>query len=169
MFHSRVTRRHFLATTGAVGGLSVAAGGAATLLGAQQQAKAAGSLALTGSWEQMVTFQGSAPFLDLVTFNADGTLTETDQPDFAPPSLASPGHGVWVISGANTFRFKFIKLLLGSQAPPSGRAVVHGTLTLSANANTFTASGTDEIFDGQGHLVTAIPFTSHGKRITVEP
>ena len=125
MSHSRVTRRHFLATTGALGGLTVAAGDTATLVGVQQQVKAAGSLALTGSWEQTITFQGSTPFLGLVTFNADGTLTETDQPDFAPQSLASPGHGVWVISGASTVRFKVIKLLFGSQGTPTGRRAWH--------------------------------------------
>ena len=169
MSRTRINRRHFLAKTGVVGGIAVAAGSAATLVGTHQQAEAAGSLALTGSWEQTVTLQGEAPFLNLVTFNADGTLTETDQPDFVPQALDSPGHGAWITSGPNTFRLKFIKLLFGPHAQPSGTAVIRGTLTLSTNSNTFTASGTNDIFDLHGHLQASAPYTSSGKRITVEP
>jgi hypothetical protein len=123
--------------------------------------------ALTGTWLQTINLQGEPPFQGLVTFNSDGTLTDTDQADVMPPDLASPGHGVWVSTTTNTVRFKSVKFLFLASTPgvPAGMSVSNGTLTMQ-DSNNFQSSGVVVFFSSEGQPVTA-PFTSVGKRITV--
>jgi hypothetical protein len=125
--------------------------------------------ALSGTWIQTIHLQGEAPFQGLVTFNADGTLTDTDQVDVAPPDLASPGHGVWVSSATNTVRFKLVKFLSLASTPgvPDGMTVSNGTLTMQ-DSNDFQSSGVAIFFSAEGQPALTVPFTSVGKRITVD-
>jgi len=181
MPESHVTRRRLLTRAGAAGSLAVVGAGAAgslAVVGAaaatlarrdEAHASDASALALTGTWIGTVTFAGAAPFITLSTFNADGTLTETDQSERQLPLLGSPSHGVWVLRASNTYRIKFIKLLFAPDGTPAGEAVVHGTLTLSADANSFSLSGVNDSFDAQGHPVGRTPFTAQGRRVMIEP
>jgi len=121
----------------------------------------------SGTWIQTITLKGEAPFQGLVSFNADGTLTDTDQADAAPPDIASPGHGVWLYSGPNTVRIKLEKFLFlaGGSGTPDGTNLSIGTVTME-DSNNFQGNGVVEVFSNTGQEVLTIPFTSVGKRMT---
>lgn len=122
----------------------------------------------TGTWIQTIALQGQQPFKGLVTFNADGTVTDTTQSDTVPPDTASPGHGVWQPSAPNAFRIKVDKFLFlfGSPGTPDGMNVSTGTVRLQ-DENNFKASGLVEVYSTSGQEVLTIPFTSEGQRVTV--
>jgi hypothetical protein len=69
------------------------------------------ALTLVGTWTVQVTRQdcqthvpAGPPFLSLLTFNRDGTVTETtSNPQFGL-TLRGPGHGVWKRVGGAAFR-----------------------------------------------------------------
>jgi hypothetical protein len=143
----------------------IAGGLTLSLLHGQQPSVA---LNPSGTWIQTITLQGEAPFQGLVTFNADGTITDTDQADAAPPDIASPGHGVWLYSGPNTVRIKLEKFLFlaGGSGTPDGTNLSVGTVTLE-DSNDFKGAGVVEVFANTGQQVLTIPFNSVGKRMTL--
>jgi hypothetical protein len=122
----------------------------------------------SGTWIQTITLKGEAPFQGLVTFNADGTVTDTDQADAAPPDIASPGHGVWLYGGQNTVHIRLEKFLFlaGGSGTPDGTNLSIGTVTIKDSDN-FQANGVVEVFSNTGQQVLTIPFTSVGKRMTL--
>jgi hypothetical protein len=122
------------------------------------------ALFVIGTWWQTVKIQGEPSFIALVTFNADGTLTDTDQAD--PAQHLAPGHGVWELGGGNTILFKLVKLRFDAQGSPNGYAEAVGTLTLQ-DKNDYKSSGSDNSYDNSGTLLGSAPFTTEGKRVTV--
>lgn len=74
---------------------------------------------IIGTWQVEVTVRADAPdcttappvpfgvnpFPSLNTFHAGGTMSETGSR--SPPSMRSPGHGVWQPSGRNTYDARY--------------------------------------------------------------
>jgi hypothetical protein len=123
---------------------------------------------VTGTWMQTITLEGQPSFQGLVTFNVDGTVTDTTQSDVMPPDLASPGHGVWMNLNPGTVRFRTVKLLslAGTAGVPAGTAVTTGTLTLH-DSNDFQTTGVTVFYSTSGQPTLTVPFTTVGKRVTL--
>ena len=102
---------------------------------------------LTGTWTFQVTPQPHPdveiippPFTALVSFEAAGTISETDTgfhptsavplfPELGPLS-ASDGLGTWVPDGDNRYHGQFIKNLFGRQGQHLGYVIVRIAITL---------------------------------------
>src|SRR6187401_2030594 len=59
------------------------------------------------------------PFTILITFNSDGTLTETQNDMNLPPFLLTAGHGVWTTLGNDAAVLRIVQLA----SDPSGNPV----------------------------------------------
>ena len=133
----------------------------AAQLGAQGEHKS-----LAGTWVRSVTFDEGIPFDAVVTFNADGNLTETDQPDAI--SHASPGHGVWQRAVDGIYKFKLVKFVFGPTGVPIGTSVGRGTLRLDSERDSYESAGTNQILDLNGNVLDTQNFKTSGKRLQLE-
>jgi hypothetical protein len=138
------------------------------MLSALQGQQSGAIVTITGTWMQTITLEGQPPFQGLVTFNVDGTLTDTTQSDVMPPDLASPGHGVWMNLSRGTVQFKSVKFLslAATAGVPAGTAVTTGTLTVH-DANGFQTTGVVVFYSTSGEPTQTVPFTTVGKRVTL--
>ena len=94
-----------------------------------------GSGRLVGTWEISVTPLNGAPHnLSLITFNADGTMTEVSLQDLHPP-VSSAGHGVWAHIEANKYAFSFKFFIVDPVGHLVCTARVRSTVTLDKDGD----------------------------------
>jgi hypothetical protein len=128
-----------------------------------------------GSWLATITFTTFSPapapfplplsFQALVTYAAGGGLVETSQLDQASPIPASPGHGAWVCTAERTYRNTFQAFNFDATGKPTGMRTIAETLTLSADGDTYSGSGTFQNTDLTGKVLNSGTFTSTATRI----
>ncbi|MDP8943863.1 MAG: hypothetical protein M3N16_07075 [Actinomycetota bacterium] len=132
--YAPTTRKQLLAA----GGAALAGAAASAGLGADR-ADAAGrgrgrGRGIVGSWSLTVTATdpaGLEPFRGLITFHADGTVTEARRL-YVPetpfgPLLETPGHGGWRSGSKNRFHVAFAFLIQGAPDNPGLRGRFLGT------------------------------------------
>jgi hypothetical protein len=129
---------------------------------------------LVGTWQVTVTSgDGSAPFQSLVTY---GVLTGVD--GSIPPSIVTPGHGAWVRTGAQKFRFTVREFIFdpdGSILGTPGRYTANITEDLKFERGGQDHKGewiykgvwTGVILDPAGNVLFPINGTSQAERIVV--
>lgn len=116
---------------------------------------------IVGSWFVQVTLRncqsGAAlgpAFNSMVTFNADGTLTEAAASTSFAPGQRTPAHGTWTRSGPRTYQQNMLALIVfdtpaGYPVPPggflAGGQTVSHTVTL-VDANHLTSTGTNAFY-----------------------
>ncbi len=131
------------------------------------QAQFIPAASVTGTWVQVVTLQGQAPFNSVITFSADGTVTDTTQADVLGPDNASPGHGIWQNISATKVQFKLIKFLsVASTGAPDGAQVFDGIITLK-DANDYSGTGAVVVVSASGQSGPKVTFTWVGKRMVL--
>ncbi len=152
-------------------GLLASALAVSLFLGSPARSHAASNNSPEGSWLLNVTITSDHPpfkFQALMTYDAGGGLVVTDQTDFNPQGLTSPGHGAWVSTGEDHFATTWIAFFFDAQGNPAGMVKVREVDTLSADGNTFSGSATFNAFDANGKPVLSGTTIEHGKRIKVE-
>ena len=112
---------------------------------------------IEGAWRTTITIrncQTGAPittFQGLQTFNEGGTVAETATG--VPPSMRTPGHGVWSREqGWQEYSFAFMYDLFNADGSLAGSRTVRGAVTLGASGNEFTVVASSETFDANGQL-----------------
>jgi hypothetical protein len=124
-----------------------------------------------GSWLVSVTAtagQQMVSFQLLETYDAGGGLVETDQTDFNPQFLISPGHGAWASTGEDHFTSTWLGFLFDAKGNPRGTEKIREVDTLSEGGDTYSGSGKFEVVDVNGNVIEAGTFTAHATRIHVE-
>ncbi|HKC74693.1 MAG TPA: hypothetical protein VKF37_10885 [Chloroflexota bacterium] len=131
-----------------------------------------------GSWLATVSITTFSPapapfplpltFQALFTYAAGGGLVETSQIDQASPTRASPGHGAWVRTAEHTFRYTFQAFNFDATGKPTGMGTIAETVTLNADGNSYSGSGTFQDVDLTGKVLDSGTFTSAATRIRVE-
>ena len=133
---------------------------------------------IIGAWRVTATvtsLQGVPPFPVLMTFHADGTMSQS-RLYFLPlfGVLTTSFHGVWHRVGSD---IATTSLSLAQGAPGNGalNGAFFGTETvnfqpvLSADGNAFTAQWTSTVVDPSGNLILQSSGALSGVRIEVEP
>lgn len=140
-------------------------------LGSPGRSHAASNNSPEGSWIVNVTLTSSNPpfkFQALQTYDAGGGLVVTDQTDFNPRGLSSPGHGTWVSTGEGHFATTWLSFFFDAKGNPSGMAKVREVDTVSADGNSFSGSATVTAYNANGKPVFSGTSIEHGKRIMVD-
>lgn len=113
--------------------------------------------ALEGSWDLQVTLrncQNGTPirtFPGMNTFMRGGTMQETGAG--TPPSLRTPGHGVWSHLGGRRFSTVLQFFRFNADGTYAGTQKARKQIELSRFASTYTSTATVEIFDANGNLI----------------
>jgi len=106
--------------------------------------------AIIGTWQVEVTVRfnepdcttaapvpfGPNPFPSLNTFHLGGTLSETGSR--SPPSMRSPGHGVWERTGHRTYDARYTFQGFDENGFLATNMDIRSALKLSADGETFT-------------------------------
>ena len=105
----------------------------------------------------------------LMTFANGGTMSETAAPPAAPLPLPvaivrSAGHGVWQRLNWENYTAAFIIQRLNPDGTFAGWIRSRGTFQLSESGNEITSTGSTEVLDPSGTVVTTGCFTSNGTR-----
>jgi hypothetical protein len=125
-----------------------------------------GARGLEGAWTVTVTVRncqtGAAirTFPRMNTFMQGGTMQE-----FAAavaPSLRGPGQGVWSFLYDGSFTYALHFLRFNADGTFAGSVVEHRSVQVSGD--TYNATGTGEIYDANGNVVTATCATEAGSR-----
>ena len=133
---------------------------AATQLSASAQGEpgkhSSGNGKIIGVWNVRVTRRdcqtGDAlgvnpPVMNM--FNRGGTLLETSA---GSPTRRGPGLGTWQYVGEQSYSAVFRFFRFNADGSFAGTRRVARTIELSRDANEFTATATDELFDASGNL-----------------
>ena len=120
--------------------------------GAQTEAWERESGRLEGSWTVKVTQHNCAtgdpagePFLSLLTFSRGGTLVETTSNPMFFPAVRGAGHGVWSVTGRQTYRAvstAFITL----NGELSKTQTITQKIVMGTDPNTFETSSASVVF-----------------------
>jgi hypothetical protein len=134
---------------------------------------------IIGSWSvtaSVSTLQGVPPFPVLMTFHADGTMSQSRLyylPAFGV--LSTSFHGAWNRVKGNQIATTSLSLAQGAPGNAALNGAFFGTETvnfrpvLSADGNSFTAQWTSTVVDPSGHQIMQNGGTLSGVRIQVEP
>ena len=134
---------------------------------------------IIGAWRvtaTVTTLQGVPPFPVLMTFCADGTMSQS-RLYFLPAFgvLTTSFHGVWNRVNGNQIATTSLSLAQGAPGNAALNGAFFGTETvnfhpvLSADGNSFTAQWTDTVVDPNGNQLMQNGGTLSGVRIQVEP
>ncbi len=144
-------------------GLLILITGAQVFVSAQEGEKQGRSI--VGTWQTSVTPRNCqtgnpvAPaFPGILTFNKGGTLTGTS-------TAVSSVYGVWERErGWQNYSFAFISLRYSPDGTFIGTQKVRQTVTLGADGNSFTSTGSAEILNANGNIIGTGCSTSTGTR-----
>lgn len=109
---------------------------------------------ITGTWQTLVTPRNcqngdpvAPPFPGILTFNKGGTLSGTS-------ATVPSAFGIWDRQhGTSNFAFAFISLRFSPTGVFLGTQTVRQTITLNAEGNGFTSTGTVQVLDQNGVVV----------------
>lgn len=132
-----------------------------------------------GSWQVTATvtsLQGIPPFPVLMTFHADGTMSQSRLyylPAFGVMSTSF--HGAWKRVNGNQIATTSFSLAQGAPGNAALNGAFFGTEkvnfqpALSSDGNSFTAQWASTVFDPNGNPIMQNTGTLSGVRIQVEP
>jgi hypothetical protein len=127
---------------------------------------------LYGVWAQVITPRDCAtneplpvpPFRVLLTFDRDGTVTESVGALSFAPGQRSIGHGKWAHDGGLTFSERTVAMILfNGGIYQAGWQVTTRTITMT-DADHYMGSGAAQFYDVNGQLYRTACATSAGER-----
>ena len=125
---------------------------------------------IEGAWRTTVTIRNcetGAPittFQGLQTFNEGGTLAETATGN--PPSLRTPGHGVWSREhGRRHYSFVFMFDRFNADGTHAGSTKVRGDVILEPGGDEMTVVASTELFNPAGQLIATGCSTATATRL----
>jgi len=152
-------------------GLLASALAVSLFFGSPDRSHAASNNSPEGSWLLNVTLTSSHPpvkFQALQTYDSGGGLVVTDQTDFNPNGLRSPGHGAWLSTGEGHFATTWLAFFFDAKGNPAGMVKVREVDTLSVDGNSFSGTATVTAYNANGKPVFSGTSKEQGKRILVE-
>jgi len=128
---------------------------------------------LVGSWNFNVTVTGgcttNCKYVGMIAFNQGGTVVEQRGTVVEYNGLGyveRTALGTWRSTGASVYRFRMKNFVFDSTGKLSAFIVGISDVTLSATLNSFSGSGTAQIFKASGTLIGATAFTITGTRFS---
>ena len=111
-------------------------------------AHAKSSLNPIGPWNLIVTFPDGSQSPSSLRFRSDGTMV-----NYTP----GPGTGTWSMTSSNQFQYQFEEQIDNNLGVQTGYVDVQQQATLSANGNTYTASGQGTVHAMDGTVLAVNP------------
>jgi hypothetical protein len=110
-----------------------------------------------------------APFSAVETFHTDGTFIENSFADYIAPQ-ATPGQGLWALTGNGEFALTFYGVLIGSVTDPQfqGTYKVRSKLTTNEAGDQFSGPFKIDIFDPSGNFLASLDGTVQARRAVLE-
>jgi hypothetical protein len=114
---------------------------------------------LEGTWRVQVSIRDCASgaelrnFPAMLTFAQGGTLTETTTG--FPPTVRSPGHGVWYFLGDHNYRGISEAFLFSPTGVWIGTQRLTQSIEIAPSGDELNSTATNEIFDTFGNLTTS--------------
>ena len=140
----------------------------ASLGSAVAQGENGGGGRLEGTWDTVVTLSNCETGASLATFNSIGTFmrggTSIGSTAGIPQGLRTPEHGVWRRVKGNTYEFRFKSFSFDPNVNPGGWSIVKHQVELGADADTYTSSGTGQIFAANGTQIRQVCSSAVGTR-----
>jgi hypothetical protein len=125
---------------------------------------------LVGSWNFKVTVTGdctTCKYIGMIAFNQGGTVVEQRGTAVEYNGLGyveRTALGTWRSTGTSVYRFRMKNFVFDSTGKLSAFIVGTSDVTLSATLNSFSGSGTAQIFKASGTLIGTTAFTISGTR-----
>ena len=119
------------------------------------QAHAKSSLSPVGRWNLTVTFPDGSQSPSSLRFTPGGTVI-----NYTP----GPGTGTWSMTSSNQFQYQFEEQIDNNLGIQTGYVDVQQQATLSANGNTYTASGLGTVHAMDGTLLAINQTTTQATR-----
>lgn len=130
---------------------------------------------LVGSWVETVTFPpevGRPQLKSLATFNADGTMTCSDQgavtTEGEMPGVFTACHGVWRHLHGRTFAYTSMELISDLAGNLVGHLKVRGVYRVSDSGAEYDGVSHAEVILADGTVVFASDVANAGERILLE-
>jgi hypothetical protein len=120
-------------------------------------ARQANARKLEGVWDVQVTRLNCqtgaaiATFPTMLTYARGGTLSDWGTGN--PPSLRSPGHGVWSYESGRNYTSAFQFYRYNPDGTLAGRQIVRNQIVLSRFGSSFTVTTTAQILDLNGNVI----------------
>ena len=117
---------------------------------------------LVGSWDVVVTPRDCATgnpvpfpptFYGMQTYNQGGTMVESDAGIPGAPITRVGGQGVWAHLRGREYSVAFRVVKFNPDGSPAGKDVIRDVISLGWGGDTYTSTGTVQIFDPAGNLV----------------
>jgi hypothetical protein len=100
----------------------------------------------------------------IATYMAEGTLI--DSTSGIAQALKTPGHGIWAHAGGNSFVLKFKSFSFDPAGNFTGWTIIQHTALLDRSTNTYSSSGTAEIYGPTGTLLATGCSTTTAAKLT---
>lgn len=137
-----------------------------------QSTESASPGSLEGAWWVSVTLYNCAtgvkrpPFSSMLLFSRGGTVTETTSNPAFLAGQRSVGFGTWAQSGNGTYTASDLAYILFTGGPfTAGTQKLTHSITLDADADSFTDQATVQFFDATGAPLNAGCATATGTRL----
>ena len=108
-----------------------------------------------GAWNLIVTFPDGSQSPSSLKFYKDGTMI-----NYTP----GPGTGTWTMTSSNQFQYQFEEQIDNTLGIQTAYVDVQQLATLSANGNTYTASGQGTVHAMDGTLLAINQTTTQATR-----
>lgn len=137
---------------------------------AERQALAASpdakvSVSIVGLWNLTFLYQGQVVDVAFDAWHQDGTEVLND---YTNPIEGNVCLGVWQQTGPRSYTLKHPSWYFDTNGNLLGTVVIHETITLSPDGNSFTGSYTDDVYDVSGNLLEALSGQLEASRIKAE-
>jgi hypothetical protein len=110
------------------------------------------SVSIVGLWNLSFVSGGEVVDVAFDAWHSDGTEILNDYTD---PIEGNVCLGVWEQTGPRTYKLKHPSWYFDNNGTLLGTVVIHETVNLSADGNSFTGSYTDDVYDVSGNLLEA--------------
>ena len=122
------------------------------------------SHSFVGLWDAKVISSGQVIDEGFDAFHSDGTEILVDQSN---PITDNVCLGVWQQTGPSTIKLKHPSWYFDTNGNLLGVVVIHETLTLDPDCDSYHGTSTEDVFDTQGNKLAAYTAQITAKRITV--
>lgn len=131
---------------------------------------------LTGTWRITVTTYNCSTnvpnpaFQAYITFNIDGTMTETTSAPLFQPGQRTSGHGFWQRTGRNFYRAVSEAFVLFDSIPPVGPPMKRGHQRIDQgiefqDRNHWTSDAATTFFDSTGAVALSLCASAAAERM----
>ncbi len=122
----------------------------------------AASASIVGLWKATFISGGQVVDVGFDVWHSDGTEILND---YTNPIEGNVCLGVWKQTGPRTYKLKHPAWLFDGTGALLGTAMIHATVTLSADGNSYAGSYTYDIYDTSGAFVEEFPGELKATRI----